>query len=79
VNHINCTGYTCSAEPIAGEQQVVRIYVCKEEMSCNPFPGKAGIKFRSNFENLRAVYLWTHNIYSTFFKFVSKWRQPNLR
>ena len=55
--HINCTAYTWSAEPIA-DGQVAHIYVCNEGKYCNPFPGKAGTECRSNFENLRAVYLW---------------------
>jgi len=60
---IKCTGYTWSAQPRAGGQQVARIYVCNEETSCNPFPDKADLECRSNFENLRAVYLWTYTYF----------------
>jgi hypothetical protein len=41
----------------AGGQHVASIYICEEKTSSNPFTGKARIECRSNFDNLRAVYL----------------------
>jgi len=37
---------------------IARLYVLNEKKTCNPFPSKADIERRSNFENFLTVYLW---------------------
>lgn len=54
------------------EEQVISLvaseHLWSQKMSFNPFPGKAQIERQSNFENLWAIYLWSHTLYDSYCK-----------
>lgn len=70
--------YTRPAQPVGRGHccphtvSIARGEILNDKKCFNPFLGKAEMERRRNFENLRAVYVWRHDISNSFCKNVIK-------